>query len=44
MTGVPKTLLRGRKAGEGQDEAREVRMVRAPHIAVVSTTVINTPP
>ncbi len=35
---------KGRNAGESQDEAREVRMVRAPRTAVVSTTVINSPP
>jgi len=42
--GVPELLPTGRKAGEGQDEAREVRMIRAPRTAVVSTTVINSPP
>ncbi|AKZ53576.1 hypothetical protein SAM23877_0527 [Streptomyces ambofaciens ATCC 23877] len=35
---------RGAKAGAGQDEVREARMIRALHTAVVSTTVINSPP
>jgi hypothetical protein len=39
--GVPVLLPQERKAGEGQDEARKVRMIRTPRTAVVSTTTMQ---